>query len=469
MAIYDRRIYKASPVFLQSAAMTAQGLASQLIRRGPTFRRLLGELEESQWSSSEEFRALQDERLAALIRHCYEKVPYYRRVMTERRLTPDDVRTAEDLHRMPFLTKEIVRTEGKNLLREDLGRLGVYRSKTSGTTGTPLQLVRDAHSINIESAFIWRSWRDAGMQLGDRRATMRGEFVVPPDDERPPYWRKNLAERQLLLSQLHISPETAVVYFEAVKEFGARALETFPTGALYLAKLALEQGIDAHFDYVLTSSEAVPSELRDVVTEAFSCEIVDHYGQAERVSFGMECSEHDGLHLTPEYGVTELVEPEEAAPAGLLEIVGTPFINYAMPLVRYRTGDLARPMTGPCACGRAMPRIEPIETRAGANVLLADGRCVGYLALTRVFGMLKRIRKSQIVQRELDRFLVRIVRGEGFSDEDAESVRAGLWSLLGSDITVDIEFVDDVPRERSGKLRWFVSELEGESGDGQAQ
>lgn len=460
MAVYDKGWYRSSPVFVQNAAITAWGYATRIMRRGRTFRRALEELERSQWFSPDEFEALQNERLAALIRHCYAKVPYYRRVMRERNLTPDDIRTVDDLPKLPFLTKEIVRTEADSLLPEDLGRFGVYRSKTSGTTGTPLKLVRDLASISTEYAFIWRVWRSFGLDLSDKRAVMRGDFVAPPDQDAPPFWRVNSAARQLMMSMLHLSPATAGQYLEALRSFGTRAFEIFPTGGDYLAGLAREVGEEVHFDFVLTSSEPIPPDMRERIETTFSCEVIDYYGQAERVSFAMECPEHSGLHVAPEYGVTEFVEPDGDTPEGTLEIVGTPFINYAMPLVRYRTGDLTRPITDECPCGRKMPLIAPIETRVGGNVLLPDGRCVSYLALTRVFGPLANIRRSQVIQDRRDHIHVKIVPGSQFSGDDAESIRGGIKAVLSSDIAVDVELLNDIPIEKSGKLRWFISRVD---------
>jgi phenylacetate-CoA ligase len=460
VAVYDTAIYARSPVFAQSLALSAQGAVQRVLRRGPRFSLYLRELEASQWLCRDALVAVQNERLAHLIRHCYEKVPYYRRVMEERGLVPADVECVDDLEKLPLLTKEIVRTEGANLLRSDLPRFGVFRSKTSGTTGKPLQLVRDLISINKEYAFIWRVWRAAGMRLSDSRASYRGDFIVPPRETRPPYWRHSWPDRLLYLSMLHLSPETAPLYFDTLRRARPRALEAFPTGAEYLARLALEQEAGVHFDFVLTSSEPVPEALRELVAGAFSCEIYDYYGQAERVVFAWECPAHEGLHLAPEYGVTEFVEPEDEAPDGLHEIVGTSFINYAMPLVRYRTGDLGRQLPGDCPCGRSAPRIAPIETRVGADAVLPDGRLISYLALTRVFGLVKHIRKSQVVQDRRDHFLVKIVPGPDFTDDDAAEVVERVAGLLGQGVSVETSIVDDVPREKSGKLRWFVSELE---------
>jgi phenylacetate-CoA ligase len=465
--MYDSSWYRASPVFLQNAAITARGIASRLLRGGAMFRRLLAEFEENQWRPRDELRAMQDERLAALIRHCYQKVPYYREIMDARGLKPADVTTVDDLPKLPFLTKEIVRTQGARIIREDLGRIGIYRSETSGTTGMPLKLVRDSLCVNMENAALWRVWRSAGMELWDRRITVRGDLIVPPDVRTPPYWRYNASENQMLVSFIHLSAQTVGECFAAMRSYGPRAIDTVGSAAYYLAQEALERGESFHVDFVLCGSEPVYPHMREAIERAFSCEVVEHYGQSERAAFAMQCPEHSGLHLAEDYGITELVEPDWDAPAGLMEIVGTSLNNYAMPLIRYRTEDLTRPLEGECPCGRTLPRIAGIETRSGALIVTPDGRRISYLQFTRIFGKLAGIKKSQVIQDALDHFLVRLVPAEGFTEDVTTELTSGIRDLLNTDVAIDVVLVDDIAWERSGKYKWFVSELdEGDIGTG---
>jgi len=457
--VYDSRWYRSSPIPVQNALCTVAGAASRVLRGGREFQRHLAELRDSQWLDAAQLRALQDAKVERLIRHCYARVPYYRDVMRERGLTPRDIQTAEDLRKLPYLTKEIVRTQGHRLVREDIGRLGVYHSKTSGTSGTPLRLVRDTLSVNYENATLWWVWTTAGLPLWGRRATLRGDLIVPPEQRRPPYWRLNRAERQLLLSGVHLSRESVPFYLDALERYRPIAIETYATAAFYLARSAVETGRKVHVDAVLTGSEPHYPHMRRAIEEAFSCTVHDYYGQAERVAFAAECERHDGLHLAMAYGAVEFAEPEGPAPAGLREIVGTSLNNDAMPFVRYRTGDLARTIDAPCPCGRTLPRIAGIETRAGDVISTPDGRRISYLHLTRVFGLFEHIKKSQVVQDGPDHFTVKIVLDETFSDEDRRKMVAGIREMLSFDASVDIVRVDDIPTEPSGKFRWFVSAL----------
>jgi len=451
--------YRASPLFLQNAAVSLYGLASRLMRGGRYFRRLLAELEESQWFSEEEFEALQNEKLAALIRHCYDRVPYYGKLMRDRGLTPEDIRTVSDLEKLPYVTKETLRTRGDEFVAEGARRRRLYVGRTSGTTGTPLVVYRDAHNVAFEHACIWRHWRIAGMPLWGRRATLRGDPVVPIDQKSPPFWRHNRAESQLVMSSFHLSRRNARYYVEALRAFRPICLQAYPSSAYFLAKTMLDMGERLHIDFVFTGSEPVYAVEREVIEEAFSTRVFDFYGQAERVIFAMECEEHRGLHVAPEYGIIELAEPEEPSPPGLYEIVGTSLNNFAMPILRFRTGDLTGEIERGCPCGRKMPMIPRIETRAGDMIITPEGRQVTFAGLTHAFMGLGNIKKSQIVQESLDRLRVRIVPGERFTSGDREDVVGSLKSYLGRGMKIDIELVEEIERDPSGKYRWVVSKV----------
>lgn len=439
--------------------VTAYGLAQRLARNGRGFRDHLAALEKSQWYSEAEFLELQREKLASLIRHAYDKVPYYRGVMKERGLTPDDVRDPSDLQKLPYLTKEIVRTRYAELVSEDAGRRRTRESASSGTTGTPLVTLRDQNSIEFEQASLWRHWGIGGLPLFGRRASLRGQPVVPPNQTTPPFWRSNLAESQLVMSGFHLSFEAGPAFAGAIRDFGARALEALPASAYFLAESMLAHGVRLDLDLVLTGSEPIYPMHREVIERAFGCKVFDFYGISERVAFGMECDRHTGLHVAPEYGIVELVDPEFRHEEGVREVVGTGLNNYAMPLIRYRTEDFTKPLDLECPCGRKMPLLAPFETRVTGMLVTPNGRVMAYALVNYAFMGLKNIRKSQIVQEAPDDVVVRIVAGGEFSEEDRESVIGRLETLMGEGAHVGVEVVDDIPREPSGKYRWIVSKV----------
>lgn len=458
MKFLEKRWYRRSPILLQDAAVSAHGLASRILRNGVEFRRILRDLERSQWSSEEEFQELQRAKLSKLIDHCYAKVPYYRDVMRERGLRPDDVRAPEDLTKLPFLTKETVRERSRDLVREDLGRRRVHAGVSSGSTGTPLTTLRDPYCVNFEQASIWRHWKAAGLQSGFRLAILRADPVVPLAQSEPPFWRHNRAGNQLILSSFHLSRERTSSYVAVLKRFRPAALQAIPSAAYFLAAEMLNIGETIDLQCVLTGSEPLYPSHRETIENAFGCKVFDFYGQSERVCFAMECPEHTGLHVTPEYGITELADPGWDA-GGLREVVATGLNNWAMPLLRYRTGDLVEPGADECPCGRHMPLLGPIEVRIGGAILLPDGRFLPWVLLSLSVYGLTHVRKTQFIQESTDRLVVRIVPGDRFSGSDRETLVANIKRYVGEGVRVDVELVEDIPREKSGKYRFVISKV----------
>jgi len=459
MDLAEQGWYRKSPLFVQNAVVSAHGLYSRVARGGPSFRRALAELLESQWFSEEAFAEIQNARLAALVEHCYRRVPYYRNVMRERGLSPSDITTVDDLPKLPLLTKEDVRTRAAELVREDLGRAPVSIGNTSGTTGTPLRLVRDHPSVVFEQATIWRHWTIDGLPLWGRRAKLQGDSILPSGANEPPFWRTNAPENQLVMSSFHISLETAPHYARALRAFAPRAITAYPSSVYFLAKTLLELDERVEVPLIFTNSEPVYAKQREVIEEAFSGKVYDVYGQAERVVYAMECPERTGLHVAPEYGVLELVEPEGGDAGGLLEVVGTSLANYAMPLLRYRVGDLARPLETGCACGRKMPLLSGIETRVSDMILTPEGRQLPFSGMTHAFMGLRHIRKSQLVQDAVDHIHVKVVPGDAFSEDDRRAMVERITNYVGERVRIDTELVDEIDRDASGKFRWIVSKV----------
>jgi phenylacetate-CoA ligase len=212
---------------------------------------------------------------------------------------------------------------------------------------------------------------------------------------------------------------------------------------------------------VFTSSETLLPIQRETIEAAFSCRVFDFYGHAERVAFATECDRHEGKHLAEEFGFVEVADPDgtpvREGESGYL--VGTSLHNRAMPLFRYRTTDMTALLPEACPCGRTLRRIRDVTTKAEDIILTPDGRMISPSVLTHPFKPLTQILRSQIVQERLDEITVKIVASSEFTAADREHLIRELQSRLGSTVSVRIELVSDIPRERSGKYRWVISHV----------
>jgi phenylacetate-CoA ligase len=452
-------IYRLSPAFAQNLTVSWYGRKTRRERFGQAFDRMTDLLERSERWSAGEMRAYQDERVASIVAHAYETVPFYRERMDALRLRPADVRTAADLPLLPILTRADVTANAPRLVSRAIPRRDRWSAWTSGTTGSPTPVWWDRDVVAAANACLWRARRWAGVEFGRPYATLFGRLVVPPRETRPPYWRVNRPWRQLLLSPVHLSEATAPLYLAAVADFGAESLETYPSSAYLLARYAQAAGARLALRAVFTTSEPLLPEQRAAVEDAFGCRVFDFYSQAERVGFSSECGEHNGHHLHEEYGVTELVDDGGApvASGATGRVVATTLHNRAMPLIRYAVGD-ATAMTGRrCPCGRTLPLTEGVATKQEDLLVASDGRLVPPSVLAGVFKRSTPVSRSQIVQRDAGEVTVRIVRLVGYTRDDERAIEQGFRARLGSGLRVRFEYVEDISVSSRGKYRWIVS------------
>jgi phenylacetate-CoA ligase len=214
----ERDVYSRSPIFLQTLFLNFKACELYLERYGNKFRKCFKEFEKNQWLSGSELRKVQDEKLRSLIQHAYKNVPYYYEIMSSRKLTPADIKTKEDLHKLPILTREHVKKHAEALISRTYPRKLLRHGHTSGTTGSPLDFHYDIQTCVAHLVAVWRQKYWAGMKYGDAIATFQGRVIVPLDQSKPPFWRKNYINNQLFFSSFHLHEKNLPYYFEKLEK-----------------------------------------------------------------------------------------------------------------------------------------------------------------------------------------------------------------------------------------------------------
>jgi phenylacetate-CoA ligase len=454
MHAWTEKLYYASPVLVQNVMLTAYGWHLRHLRQGGAFRQYLAELVRHESYTECEVCELQTEQLQRLIRHCYDNVPYYASLLRDLKLHPRDFRTLEDLGKIPVLEKEIVRRAPEqfhavNFLRQPREMVG-----TSGTTGTTLRIWVDREGRRKNYAFFARAKRWAGVEDEVRTATFAGRPIVSAQQSSPPFWRYNLASSTMLCSSYHLSATNIPFYVQALRRWRPLLIDSYPSSVTQVAKFAEAAGVPLPRPRaIITSSETLAADQRELVEKVFRARIFDQYGSAEQACFVSQC-ERSSYHVHPDYGILEYLPSDMP---GVHRVVATGFTNYAMPFLRYETGDLVVRGLEPCACGRNFPTIRAIMGRMDDILVTPDGRRIG--RLDPVFKGLTTIRRAQIVQQSLNCVQIRIERGDGFCLQDEESIRHELEKRLGKNIKFSFEFVAEIPAGPGGKFRSVISNL----------
>ncbi|MDB4516468.1 hypothetical protein N9089_02585 [Crocinitomicaceae bacterium] len=460
-----KKIYDKAPVVIQNLGVSAFSFLLDRERYRGRFKEYQDFLEQSQWYNLSQQDTYQNDKLQKLLSYAYNRVPYYRKIMDERKLLPVDIRSIADLHKLPVLTKDDIRRNFSELLSADYKYKTVRKGHTSGTTGTPLEVCYSNDMIQMNYALLDRQYRWADARLGkfgDRVAVIRGNVIVPLQQKKPPFWRHNYVYRQLLLSAFHLSTENLHFYIDEIKRFRPKILDGYPSTLYVIAKYLKNNNEKLKLHAVISASETLFDFQREIIEESFDCRMFDYFASAERVLFATECDKHMGHHISSEYGVTEVLGSNQE-PAGEGEegtLVATSLHNYAMPLIRYVTNDRTALKAIPCTCGRDLPLMEDVTTKAEDLITLKDGRLISPSVLTHPFKPLVGITESQIIQERPDYIRVLIVPGKEFSREDGWQLVRGLEERLGEGVEVDIEIVDRLERKGSGKFKWVISNVD---------
>jgi phenylacetate-CoA ligase len=452
MGLYTSPAYLRSPVWAQELLLSARGWARSALRSGRSFDEEVADLGRTEWLDEEKLAALQFVLLKHTLEHAAAHVPFYRARFKSVGFDPKDLRTLADMQRIPVLTKREVFDAGAPLL-STAHRGPRFSSTSSGTTGLPLTGWRDLRSINRENALVWRQLRWAGMRFGDRRVWMRGDKVVPSGQKAPPFWRHNRGEQMLMMSSYHLSEKTADSYLAAVEDFNPVVIQAYPSAILFLARHLDNNGRKYRgraLKSVVTSSETVTEEHRQLVCRAFGCRIFDSYGSLERMARILTC-EHGHYHIMSDFSYTELMPQRD----GTSEVVGTTFDNMLMPWIRYRLDDAIVPTASSerCECGRSFPMIERIVGRIEDYVLAPDGRRV--FMMSNVLDEIPDLLEGQIRQDSHDELTFLLVLAPG-AELDERALRRAVYVQLGEGMRITVQRVNAVPRTSNGKLRAVV-------------
>jgi phenylacetate-CoA ligase len=417
-----------------------------VIRSTGSFGKYFAILREADRWSPEQLQKAQMSLLRDMLRRAYVGVPYYRTLLDGQRVRPEDIRTADDLLCLPLMDKFTLRSEFQSLRSRFVPAVRAY---TSGTSGTPVVILRGLDNIRFEHASLRTHDRWAGLTRPIRRFSLVGRRVVPLERRAPPFWKHDPFEQELAMSAHHLSAEHIDSYLEKLKRFRPDVLRAYPSTAHVLAHLLLERGVMLPLKAVFTQSEQLTvSQRRDIET-AFQTRVYDRYGNAERVAAFFQC-EHGSYHEAPLYSIVEYVPVGQ----GLYEVVGTTLHNSAMPLIRYRTDDLVElPANDSCPCGRTSRVIKSLSGRLKDQLVMEDGSLITVHTSSIVKGMTW-LMESQILQESIESIVFRVVPMPGATVPDHGRIVDRLVKIIGGRrSTFRIEVMDRIPREHNGKLK----------------
>ncbi|MCP4549105.1 MAG: phenylacetate--CoA ligase family protein [bacterium] len=420
-------------------------------------------VDQSQWLSHDELKGRQWQAVQDLIRHAVAKVPYYKRIFGELGLSAEDIQTPADLERLPVLTKEIIRREGKAMMADDFDTWQPRPKATSGSTGVPLKYFIDRRSHSYHWAFIWRAWNQVGFRPGDAWTTLSGGALVPAevDFKQRTYLWLNGAIHQ---PSYHLRDEDFARYAKLLRDRPFPLLYAYPSSLRLFAEWLRENSAEIAVSHFFTTSEALPPAWRSEIEVGAGGTVHDIYGNNDGGILSFECDQYDGYHLNMEGVFVEIVNDDgHQVPDGDSgEIVSTNLLNYAMPFIRYAPGDGGSIRRDPCPCGRGLERISNLQGRIRDFIVTGDGRRVhgAFFNHFEPFYNSDWIEAFQVRQTEVGAIRLIMQPKRHPAPIELQAVLSELKLGLGEDMRIEVELLEEIPRTSAGKYRLIVSELD---------
>lgn len=419
-------------------------LFEQFARRPPfLYRAIMRQASAVDRMAETERRALQGQLVRSMLKYA-RAVPFYRELPQWNQLTD-----------LPILTKVNLLDREARFERTTL--LPKVTATTSGSTGTPLRLVRCPTSAVREQAILDHLMSLAGGEAATARvAILRGDTIKQPDDLDPPFWRV-VHNRKVILSAHHLNQRTYRHFVSFLESYRPAILMAYPSALQHFLHLAEVAGRMIDIPLVVTSSERLAEGTRARTDRVLGAKLLDYYGQAERVCLAWSIK--DGEYwFRPEYGKVELQRQ-----GGNFTVIATGLGNSAQPLMRYDTGDQIL-ITGdatPSHLGRIELGVEPfsgIVGRESEYIELPDGSRV--IGLNHIPRGVKGVASIQLIQKSLVSIRIRIVPGAGYSEASLKAVEQNFRQRVPRTVRAEWEIADYPFRLSSGKAPLYVNCLD---------
>lgn len=408
---------------------------------------------------------LQRYRLHSIIKHAYKTVPFYRLAMNERGLRPEDFKTIKDIAKLPLIDGEIV-NKNQEAFCSSAYQEGAYQIYS--TSGSQLRVRRKVYWDN--RSVLLRLPRDERERIVMNRLlegdTQKRQLLILSKESQGILIRAFCEERTLISGvsapRIFLSPELPYERaVECINQLEPDVIYSYGSYADHFFRFLIDRNIPIKAPRVWKyGSDMLSLEIREMIESRFGSKVFSAYGAVEAGIIGFQCELLGGYHLNVDLCPIRIVDKDglDVEPEQSGEVVISNLHNRAMVLLNYRLGDIAALSGKKCMCGRSLPLMDRLEGRNVGEIELSDGRQISVLVL-RSFCIqeLRTMRQAQLVQLSPRSFCWRFVP---FSGVDQQVIRQRILDKMneyfGSELQVEVEFVEHIPNTPQGKFNAFI-------------
>ncbi len=405
----------------------------------------------------------QKENLENLIFHCYNNVPYYKKMFKDLHISNNLSVDLNKFHSLPILKKELINDDPKKITSKDLNTRKWFYDKSGGSTGEPTKFIQDIDYLKYSFASNNYYYNDI-LNIDERYV----KKIILWGNPRDIYKGKTEIKSKMLnwftnsiyLNSFKMSNENMDKYLKTINSYKPDLIRGY-SGSLYaLSQYAKEKKIEIHTPKVIVgAAENLNDEMRNLIEETFGTKIYDFYGSREVSNLAGECKE--GLmHILPS-NIIEIVTKNNkcVSPGETGKVIVTNLFNYSMPFIRYEIGDIATLGPKKCKCGNPLPTLKKIEGRIINQFILENGTIIPGEFFIHLIGVIlnsDEIKKFQIIQENYSEIRILVVT-EQLNQTEIKNINHKIRIIMGQNCNIKWDFVDDIPKTKSGKYLYTKS------------
>ncbi|MFC1926563.1 phenylacetate--CoA ligase family protein [Chloroflexota bacterium] len=417
----------------------------------------LKESERIEKLSPEEIQRYQDEKLRQVLLHAYNNVPYYHRVLPEVGAIRNGNVDLEKFAKIPVLTKDIIREEGESLYSADYRKRKSYHNTSGGSTGEPVRFIQDNQywQMNIANKLYFNIL--LGKDVGEKEINLWGsERDIFKNTLSIKERVTNFLYNRTFLNAYRMDEDRLKGFVTTINRTKPVSMWVYVESIDLLAKFIEANGLKVYSpECIITTAGTLFPEIRERVEAVFQCPVYNQYGSREVGPVAVECKHKQGLHCFPWSQKPELIGEGE-----FKDIIVTDLTNYSMPLIRYETGDIGEGVGSEiCKCGRPTLTFKDIKGRITDLFVDKKGTAIYGAYFRHALFEIDWVKKYQIVQKDYDHILYRIVKSGDIREGDLEKITDTVKTIMGGDCKVEFEFVDEIEPSKSGKYLYTISEI----------
>jgi phenylacetate-CoA ligase len=412
----------------------------------------------SQFKTEDEIRSIQAKKLIKLLAYATKNVPAYKGMENTFGYKSDDI--DKILNTIPFTLKDDIKKNFSGYISKENFYL-LTKKTTGGSTGQPVTILKTREAMGFELAATWRGYSWAGIDIGDKQARFWG--VPFSNFGKFNAWLTDKICNRIRLSAFSFNDDCLMAYSKKIEQFKPDYFYGYVSMLCDYARFCSNKldNISITPRCIITTAEVLTSRQKKILQSVFKTKVYNEYGCGELGTIAHEC-EHGNMHISAENMIVEILDGNRICEDGELgEIVVTELNNLAMPLIRYRLGDYASISAKACKCGRQLPILNEVKGREYDTITLANGKKIHGEYFMYIMEASKKkdlgVGKFQIIQKNLFELQVKVVPEKTFNLDSEKFIRQSILSQFDEKIDINIELVDQIPREKSGKMRLVVA------------